>query len=83
VEAHRVVRLRLPHYLDKRPIDGGKVVSPTITLQKLDRKLYKNNKNMVLLCGLFYDAGSNGVRCGKGRRRCAVDVHRQCYCRDV
>jgi hypothetical protein len=22
-------RLRLPHYLDKRPIDGGKVVSPT------------------------------------------------------
>jgi hypothetical protein len=33
VEAPRVVKLRLPYYLDKRLTDGGKVVSPTRRLQ--------------------------------------------------
>jgi hypothetical protein len=32
--------LRLPHYLDKRLIDGGKVVSPTLT-HFTPRFLYK------------------------------------------
>jgi hypothetical protein len=33
-------RLRLPHYLDKRLIDGGKVVSPTRRLHFTPRFLY-------------------------------------------
>jgi hypothetical protein len=40
VEAHRVERLRLPHYLDKRLIDGGKVVSPTRLPHFTPRFLY-------------------------------------------
>jgi hypothetical protein len=34
------VRLRLPHYLDKRLIDGGKVVSPTRQPHFIPRFLY-------------------------------------------
>jgi hypothetical protein len=40
MEAHRVERLRLPHYLDKRLIDGGKVVSPTRRPHFTPRFLY-------------------------------------------
>jgi hypothetical protein len=41
MEAHRVAeRLRLPHYLDKRLIDGGKVVSPTRQPHFTPRFLY-------------------------------------------
>jgi hypothetical protein len=41
MEAHRVCeKLRLPHYLDKRLIDGGKVISPTHRPQFTPRFLY-------------------------------------------
>jgi hypothetical protein len=33
-------RLRFPHYLDKRLIDGGKVVSPTRRVHLTPRFLY-------------------------------------------
>jgi hypothetical protein len=33
-------RLRLPHYIDKRLIDGGKVVSPTRRSHFTSRFLY-------------------------------------------
>jgi hypothetical protein len=41
MEAHRVARwLGLPHYLDKRLIDGGNVVSPTRRPHVTPRFLY-------------------------------------------